>query len=66
MAEPARPARVTDTLPMVPDHPDHVRVLVLCSCGASTDLTWKADLPPASVKCAGCGTDLELPGGGDG
>ena len=61
----AEPARVTGTLPVVPGQPGHVRVMLQCSCGGLTDVTWKADLPPATVPCAGCGEELELPGGSD-
>ena len=60
MAEPLPPARVLDVYPLVPDYEDHGRVLVLCSCGGLTDLSYSLARVPRSVACDGCGAELEL------
>lgn len=59
MTEPGRP-RLMDVYPLVAEQPDHGRAHFLCTCSGLTDLTWKLDMPPSSVTCAGCGTELEL------
>jgi hypothetical protein len=56
----AEPARVTGLYSCGGVYPGHVRVVVRCSCGGLTDLTYKADLPPAVEKCAECGEELQL------
>jgi hypothetical protein len=66
MAELSPPARITDVLPGGDTYPDHVRVLVLCSCGGLTDVTYSADQPPESIPCTGCGAQLAYDGGSGG
>lgn len=44
-----------------PPYTDHARVLLTCSCGGSTDLTFALDQRPESQPCTGCGADLPVP-----
>ena len=57
----AEPARVIKSARLPPDLPGQERVVLTCSCGAGTDLTYEAVLVPAAFACRGCGAGHEWP-----
>jgi hypothetical protein len=62
VAEPIPPARPLDVFPLEPVQPGNIAVRVLCVCGGLTDVEYEPGHPPAMVRCAGCGAELEAPG----
>lgn len=57
----AEPARLASAEFIAAPYDDHARVLLTCSCGTVTDLTFALDQHPGSQPCTGCGAILPVP-----
>ena len=57
----AEAAGITKSVRLPPDRPGQERVVLTCSCGGATDLTYAAVLAPAAFTCHGCGAEHAWP-----
>jgi hypothetical protein len=54
-------ARVVKSVRLPPRLPGQERVVLTCSCGGATDLTYQIILAPAAFTCHGCRAEHEWP-----